>query len=75
MKMLLIIMIFFAPTAMAQVQGEKLDSLLRPAKTDSADFSNSGYKKDPLSVPTQSQPARHDTLPMDDRKPKGPPKK
>ena len=75
MKKLLYILIICAGTATAQVPAQDVDSLIRPGKTDSADFSNSTYKGDTTSVPSHKQPARRDSLPMDDRKPKGPPKK
>jgi hypothetical protein len=75
MKKLLYICILFAGNATAQVQPQQLDSILRPAKTDSADFSNPAYKKDSSSAPAGNQPMRRDSLPMDDRKPKTPPKK
>jgi len=75
MKKLLFILLVWAGTASAQVQGQKLDSLLRPAKTDSADFSNPAYIEDTASMPSHKQPARKDSLPADDRKPPKPPKK
>ena len=75
MKKLLVIFIMYAGSAAAQVPGQELDSLLRPAKTDSADFSNSSYKKDTTVMPSHNPPSRRDSLPIDDRNPKGPPKK
>jgi len=74
MKKMLYILLVFGGSAVAQVPAQQLDSVLRPAKTDSADFSNSTYKND-TSEPPPGQPARRDSLPMDDRKPKTPPKK
>lgn len=75
MKKLLFIFLFIAGTATAQVPGQDVDSLMLPAKTDSADFSNSSYKTDTTQKPHGTPPARRDSLPLDDRKPKGPPKK
>jgi len=72
MKKLFYILMLFAGTSSAQVPAQQLDSILRPAKTDSADFSNSTYKKDTSASPAINAPARRDSLPMDDRKPKPP---
>ena len=73
MKKLLFILLISGGSAIAQVPAQKLDSVLSPAKTDSADFSNTTFNND--TAPAGHQPARRDSLPMDDRKPKTPPKK
>jgi len=75
MKRLLFILLISSATATAQVPQQQLDSILRPAKTDSADFSNSAYKSDSTKMPPENQPMKRDSLPVDDRKPKPPGKK
>lgn len=72
MKKMLFIILLFVGSASAQIPPQQLDSVLRPAKTDSADFSNSSYKKDTFPAPSKNQPLRRDSVPMDDRKPKEP---
>jgi hypothetical protein len=70
MKKLSFILLISAATATAQVSPQQADSTLHPARTDSADFSNSAYKNDTTKVPAGNQPTRRDSLPVDDRKPK-----
>ena len=75
MKKLLFLLVFCGGAVYAQVPAQDVDSLIRPGKTDSADFSSPAFKKDSTSGSSPSQPARRDSLPVDDRKPKSPGKK
>jgi hypothetical protein len=70
-KIILITAGFITIHASAQVPVQGSDTTLKPAMTDSTDFKGTTFKKQ-----EQQQAApRRDSLPMDDRKPKNPPKK
>jgi hypothetical protein len=74
-KIILIGAGFLALNVSAQNPSQRTDSLFNPNRTDSAAFRDPGTKQDTSLPNTKDNTYRRDSLPMDDRKPKNPPKK